>query len=581
MSPRMVDVNSALGAELASRTDERLRLALRAGDFGVWEWDLQSGQVTWSDEVYRFYGLDPADGELTFDEFAQRVHDEDRAGVLQAVERTLERNEPYHVIFRAKSAKDDYFWLEGWGQAIRDRQDRPVGMIGLVTDATERISAEEERNNLLRREREARAEAEAGRQRMDYLTQAYKVLGESLDMQTTTERFLGLLVPHLGDWAVIYLYRDGNIVPLGCRHRDRDGQESLQKLVDQYEVTLESPGGAGEVIRTGSPILQAKLPTELLDEAGLSDEQKKQVDEIGVGSYLVVPLMNQGLVIGAYSVGLGAGARPYSGEDLELAEQLAYRAGAAFHNAALFEERTSIAKVLQRSLLPAAFPEIAGCEMAGGYRSAGSGLDVGGDFYDVFQIDKSRYGIAIGDVSGKGHEAAAITALTRHTIRATAMLRSDPARVLEAVNDVLLEQASESRFCTAVFGVVTMRDGGDIRVDVARAGHNPPLVARSGGEVEVVEPSGALLGMFPKIDLEAATIHLGAGDVLVLHTDGLTDVPVGGAVLGDDWLRTELQNAKGLTASEIARTLEQTVARSGISLSDDIAVLVMKVSASP
>lgn len=573
----MVDVNSALGAELAARTEERLRLALRAGDFGVWEWDVGTGEVTWSEEIYRFYGLDPAAGELSLDSFVKRIHEEDRPAVQRAIDRTLERNEPYHVTFRALNVEDEVLWLEAWGQSIRDSQDRPLGMIGLVTDATERIKAEEERALLLKREREARADAEAGRQRMNYLTQAYRVLGESLDLDTTTDRFLSLLVPHLGDWAAIYLYRDGRVEPLGWRHREPAGAAAMEELILNIEVTLDTPGGVGEVIRTGVPLLQATLPEELVAEAGLTDEQMEQLDTVGIGSYLVIPLLNQGVVIGAFTVGVGAGARPYSAEDLELAEQLAYRAGAAFHNAALFEERTSIAKVLQRSLLPAAFPDIANCELAGGYRSAGSGLDVGGDFYDVFQIDQSRFGVAIGDVSGKGHEAAAITALTRHTIRATAMLRSDPAAILRAVNDVLMEQSAESRFCTAALGVLSPGDDGSITVHMARAGHNPPLVVRSDGSVQALETPGTLLGLFPQIDVEAAKVVLGPGDVLVLYTDGLTDVSVGGGILGEDWLREELATTRKLAASEIARALEQNVARAGGVLTDDIAVLVLKV----
>ncbi|NNL48718.1 MAG: SpoIIE family protein phosphatase, partial [Acidimicrobiia bacterium] len=330
------------------------------------------------------------------------------------------------------------------------------------------------------------------------------------------------------------------------------------------------------VLNNGATVLENEFDDQILEEAGLDAVQRSQVEEIGIQSYLVVPLRVSDRIIGTLSVGGAIGARPYGQDDLDLAERIADRAGVAIHNAIQFTQRTKIAKVLQRSLLPAGFPNIAGCQMAGTYRSAGEGLDVGGDFYDVFQIDSSRFGIAIGDVSGKGHEAAAITALTRHTIRAAAVTISNPHEVLLAANEVLLGQATESRFCTAAFGIATVRKPGHLSLRFANAGHLPPLVARLDGTIEPIESSGVLLGMFPDASFEDVSVEMKPGEVFLLYTDGLTDVMINGEFLGDDWLRAELASVRERSVGEIVRTIEERVTRSGSVLVDDVAVLAVK-----
>ncbi len=577
----MVDTSKpdlqGLHAELRGGAEQRLQLALSAGNFGVWDWDIASGAVTWSDEIYRFYRLHPDSLIPQLDSFVERVHPDDRADVQAAIEGSIEDGKPYHVVFRGLRSDDEIIWLEAWGQVVRGQSDQPVGMIGLVQDATSRLRAEEERAQLLKRERDARTEAEAGRQRMAFLTQAFRVLGASLDLDTTVNRLLGLVVPHLGDWATVYLVRDGRIEPMGGRHRDTQKQPILDALIESVEVEFDSPGGIADVLNNGATILELEFDERLLEEAGLDAEQRSQVDEIGVESYMVVPLRASDRIIGALSIGGAVGARPYGRDDLELAERIADRAGVAINNALQFTLRTKIAKVLQKSLLPAGFPDIPGCRLAGTYRSAGEGLDVGGDFYDAFQIDRTRFAVAIGDVSGKGHEAAAITALTRHTLRAAAVSSPNPVEVLTAANEVLLGQASDSRFCTAAFGVATIGEAGRITFDFANAGHLPPLVARSDGRVEPVECDGVLLGMFDDASFEDISVELSEGDVLLLYTDGLTDVHIDGHMLGEEWLRAELASLRNRSVNEIVRTIEERVTQTGGLLVDDVAIMAVKV----
>ncbi len=577
----MVDVSDAgverLHRQFGGGAEERLQLALSAGNFGVWDWDVATGAVSWSDEIYTFYGLQPGSLRPDLKAFVERVHPDDRADVQAAIQRALEDGEPYHVEFRSLRSDGRLIWLEAWGQTLRDDADEAVGMIGLVRDATARRTAEEERAQLLRKERDARAEAEAGRQRMAFLTQAFRVLGSSLDLDATVSRLLGLLVPHLGDWATLYLVRDGRVEALGGRHRDPDKQLLLDELIASVEVDFNTPGGVGDVLRTGASVLETAFSQEVLDEIELDADQRSKIDEIGIGSYMVVPLRAPDKLIGTLSIGGAVGARPYASDDLELAERIADRAGIAIQNAMQFTQRTKIAKVLQRSLLPAGLPSIPGCQLAGAYKSAGEGLDVGGDFYDVFQIDRDRFAVAIGDVSGKGHEAAAVTALTRHTLRATAVSTDDPRRVLAAANEVLLNQSSDSRFCTAAFGVGTVNDSGTVSIRLANAGHLPPLIVRRDGRIESVKSAGVLLGIYADAEFEAVTVELRPGDLLLLYTDGLTDVVVDGAVLGDEWLRSELVAVRDRPVSEIVRAIEERASQTGGVLVDDVAMLALRI----
>ncbi|MBT8202353.1 MAG: SpoIIE family protein phosphatase [Acidimicrobiia bacterium] len=565
-----------LQTALSGDPNHRLQLALDAGQFGVWEWDLATGAVSWTNRVFELFGLSPGDFEPTLEAFTELVVEEHRATVQATIARTLEAGEPYRVQFRANHSDGDERWLEAWGEVVREPGDQPVGMIGLVADVSVRLAVEQERTDLLVKERIARTEAEAGRQRLDFLAQAFKAIGSSLDLESTTQRVLRVLVPDVSDWAAIYLRRDNVIVPAGATHRDPEADRALKALIDAFPVDESTEGGVGEVLRTNAPILGADPPDDVLDQYELTDEQLRQIELIGIDSYITVPLIHRGAAIGAIALGVGGEDRAYGTGDLELVEQIADRAAMAFRNAILFEERASIARVLQRSLLPAALPAIAGVEVAGKYASAGGGLDVGGDFYDMFQIDEERYGLAIGDVSGKGHEAAAVTALTRHTIRATALLRKRPSNVLRAVNEVLLEQSAEDRFCTAVYGVVRP-NGTGCEIAIALAGHVPPVVARADGRIEEIRSSGVLLGMYPDPEFEDRTVVLGPGDTLVLYTDGLTDVKVGDGMLGRDWIRDELAVTHKLSVAEIVAGLADNVARSGGVLVDDVAILALQI----
>jgi sigma-B regulation protein RsbU (phosphoserine phosphatase) len=176
---------------------------------------------------------------------------------------------------------------------------------------------------------------------------------------------------------------------------------------------------------------------------------------------------------------------------------------------------------LQTSLLPRALAPVPGVEVAAAFHPATRYLQVGGDFYDVFPLGGGAWGFVIGDVCGHGAAAAAVTALTRHTTRAVALLEPEPGQVLATVNAALLA-SDYDRFCTAVYGRLTPHAAG-ASITLASGGHPAPLLRRNSGETKVLDAHGPFLGVIPDPHFPQITIELEPGNVLLLHTDGLTE----------------------------------------------------------
>ncbi len=229
-----------------------------------------------------------------------------------------------------------------------------------------------------------------------------------------------------------------------------------------------------------------------------------------------------GRTIGALSFVTGRSGRRFDGADLELAQELARRCAISVDNARLYTERAYIARTLQQSLLPVELPEIPGIESAARYRPTGDGNDVGGDFYDLFATGGRGWTVVMGDVCGKGPDAAAVTALARYTLRAAAMRERVPSRSLRILNEALLRQRDDRRFCTVAYAYLETLGVG-ARVGLATGGHPLPLHLHADGRVEPVGAPGTLLGVVPDPDLEDRAVVLEPGDALIFYTDGVIE----------------------------------------------------------
>ncbi len=290
-----------------------------------------------------------------------------------------------------------------------------------------------------------------------------------------------------------------------------------------------------------------------------------------------VPLRARGRDLGILTLGLGPSGRAFDDAERALAEQLGRRAGLALDNARLYEEQVRIAGTLQRSLLPPELPAIPGLDVAARYSPMGAGVEVGGDFYDLFAAG-AEWVAMIGDVCGKGIEAAALTSLARHSLRALAAADPSPGAALARLNAAIVaERGLDSRFSTAACARITPGKGG-VTVTAAAAGHPLPLVVRAGGRVAPLGRPGTLLGPFPEVRVSEESDRLAPGDALVLYTDGVTEARRDGAMFGEGRLRGLLSGLAGRPAEEIAEAVERAVvAHHRGAPTDDLALLVLRV----
>ncbi len=206
----------------------------------------------------------------------------------------------------------------------------------------------------------------------------------------------------------------------------------------RWPLDPDAVTGVPAVIRSGAAELYPDLDPQTFAEQAASPNQAALIERLGLRSAMFVPMSARGRTFGALT--LCAAGRAFDEDDLYLAEELAARCAIAVDNARLFRERTRIARTLQESLLPPLLPELPGVDIGARFHAAGQGYEVGGDFYDVFEIGGGSFGVAIGDVCGKGPDAAAVTALARYTLRATALTEPSPAQVLRTLNEAILKQ---------------------------------------------------------------------------------------------------------------------------------------------
>lgn len=414
------------------------------------------------------------------------------------------------------------------------------------------------------------------RQRLDLLAQTSQILGESFDVSAAFTELAGLLVPAAGDWCAINLAERSLDDPVVVAHSDPKKVELAAELRQRFPTDPAAELGLPRVLRTGQSEVYPTISDELLESAVSDPEQLALIRQLGMRSVLIVPLVARGRTLGAITLVTSESQRTYSEGDLIFVRELADRAAIALDTAMLFQERDQVARTLQRTLLPASLPEVDGVEMAAVYRPAGVGDEVGGDFYDAFEVADGGWFLVVGDVCGKGAEAAALTGLARHTVRAAAIHERHPSEVLRTLNHVLLREIPDRRFCTVAAARLDLTmTGGEIRV--CCAGHPPPLVIRASGVDEACGP-GTLLGVYPDIHLEDRSSTLRVGDTVVFYTDGVTERRRDGEIFGEERLRELLASSAALGASGVVERVERAVLgfRSG-SLDDDVAVMAAKI----
>jgi hypothetical protein len=296
---------------------------------------------------------------------------------------------------------------------------------------------------------------------------------------------------------------------------------------------------------------------------------------------LSVTLRSHSKELGSLEV-VDAPGRAFSARDDAILTQLGQLASVAIENGRLYGRERTIARTLQRSLRPGGLPEVPGLRAAVRFHPAGEGVELGGDFYDLYHARDGGWAALIGDIQGKGPEAAAVTALARHTLRAAAAYEHRPSGVLTLLHRALREQVPDGRFCTVAYAHMQVVPG-HVRLELACGGHPLPLIVHRDGSVEEVGRLGTLLGSDAEPLLADVLIELEADDVLVLYTDGVTEVRRHRReVFGTEQLLELLSTCGGLPPDAVADRIEQVVLRASEGrLRDDMAVLALGPSPAP
>jgi serine phosphatase RsbU (regulator of sigma subunit)/PAS domain-containing protein len=414
--------------------------------------------------------------------------------------------------------------------------------------------------------------------RMDMITAVTRVLldNSTFSEAVTLQRCARLLAGGMASWVIVDMERaDVLRRQFVIGPADAPSQELARKV---RAVDPRADSAPAQVHAAARSVLLAHADdTGVL---GVDGDDTPLLMLVGASSVLSVPITDGMTCYGALTLARTPGEGRFEIADLALAEELGQHLGVAIRVDRMFRHRSAVAETLQGSLLPASLPEVPGLDLSAAYQPATGGMEVSGDFYDVFRVT-GGWAIVVGDVCGKGQEAAAMTAAARHAIRALAHWNADPADVLAKVNEVMLAGDYEDRFVTVKLAYLRWADG-RLHVTLASAGHPGPALVRSDGRVDVLHDGGLPLGLFPDADPQIQELDLDEDDLLFFYSDGLTDARSPDMRYFDDSLADELAGLAGRPAAETVRMVQSLVSSfSQDELRDDLTILVARVKAPP
>jgi serine phosphatase RsbU (regulator of sigma subunit)/PAS domain-containing protein len=440
-----------------------------------------------------------------------------------------------------------------------------TGVIVAVVDVTERRA-------LLDAEREARSRA-------DFLARAGSILDASLDYEETLRSVAQIAIPEIADWCAVSVVDDAGLLhEVATAHVDSVQRELGRELRRRFAPDPESPTGAVAVARSGETQYIREVTDEMLVAAIEDPEQLALVRRLGLRSVVIAALKARGRLFGTLTLANAESGRLFEDADVQLAEELAARAGMAIDNARLYTERSRIAHTLQAKLLPERLPDIPDVLVAARYRAAGELNEVGGDFYDVFPRSPTEWALVVGDVSGKGAEAAAVTALARYTLRAAALENAPPSAALRRLNAAMVDDDT-SQFATVALAYFRQDASGAVDVRLSLAGHPAPAILRRDGTVEMAGRFGMMVGLGIEPLLHDVELRIGAGDVLLLYTDGVTEAGPRGQPFGDQGVASVLRELAGVSPQAVVDAVERAaVAAQPGDPRDDIALLAISVA---
>lgn len=418
---------------------------------------------------------------------------------------------------------------------------------------------------------QALADAADQASKLQFLADASVELASSLDYEATLRNVARLAVPGFADWCSIALAQDGELRTLAVAHVDPEKVALAEEFQRRWPADPDSGRGSYQVLRSGQSELTPEITDEMLAAAIDDEGQLEVVRQLNFRSALAVPLAAKERVLGVITWVTGDQGRRFGPSDLTFGEDLARRAAVAIDNSQLHSEVREVAIRLQEAVLPAGLPNVPGWQMEARYLQAGH-TDAGGDFYDVILLEEGRLALFVGDVMGRGVQAAAAMAQMRSAIRTLVAVEPDPNVVLDRL-DLLFSRFDLEELVTVVYAVA---DPGKDELLVANAGHLPPVVLRSDGTVEeLTARSGLLLGAGGGGgERSTLTVPFCEGDTLLAYTDGLIERRAEDITAG---LQRLLDACPLLSQPELSPALTQLIdAVRDPSSDDDVAALVLR-----
>jgi serine phosphatase RsbU (regulator of sigma subunit)/ketosteroid isomerase-like protein len=394
------------------------------------------------------------------------------------------------------------------------------------------------------------------------------------ELEETLNAITEILVPELCDVCAIDLVEGSTFRRVAVRASGPDAAETEAKLAARppaLQAQMASEAGEGRI----EPRLFEHVDEEVLRDAAADEEDLQFLRSLKSRSSVIVELRARGRITGMLTVSVGPSGRRFRSSDARFVSVLAGRVALALDNAGLFSElersdreRAQIAATLQRGLLPPPLPHIPGWSVAAMYRPAGAENEIGGDFYDVFRI-AGGWMVVIGDVTGRGAQAAAVTAHARYALRTAAALTGDPVVALRTLNRELLGRG------TALCSVAAMTIAEDPAqpVRLAVAGHPPPLLVDGDSVTEAASPA-PVLGAFSDEQWRVEAAAVAPGQQLVVITDGITEAEGEEGRFGEERLRAELVGiaSPALAAQRLEGALHQFT---GGEMDDDAAIIAI------